>query len=407
MHILFISDNFPPEGNAPATRTFEHAREWVIKGHEVTVVTCAPNFPEGKVFEGYTNKWLSKEIIEGINVWRVKTFITANQGLIKRTIDFVSFMSTSLFFGLFTRKVDVVVGTSPQFFTVMSTWALAKLKNVPFVFELRDMWPASITAVGAVTNNRIIHFFEKIELFLYHQADLIISVTHSFKIELGNRGITLTKIKVVLNGVDLEIYKRVSHKDRDFSDQYGLQDKFVVGYIGTHGVAHALDHIMEAAERLKAEDHIRIVFAGGGAERLRLEQVVKHRSLTNVIMIPRQPKDRMPQLWSLCDLSIVHLKNTPLFKTVIPSKIFESMAMGLPILISTPEGEATEIIKKHGAGVIVPAENAQKLSEKIIELAANKELVSALSLQSECSARHFDRKKLALDMLKHIQEVVN
>jgi len=407
MHILFISDNFPPEGNAPATRTFEHAREWVIKGHEVTVVTCAPNFPEGKVFEGYTNKWLSKEIIEGINVWRVKTFITANQGLIKRTIDFVSFMSTSLFFGLFTRKVDVVVGTSPQFFTVMSAWALAKLKNVPFVFELRDMWPASITAVGAVTNNRIIHFFEKIELFLYHQADLIISVTHSFKIELGNRGITLTKIKVVLNGVDLEIYKRVSHKDRDFSDQYGLQDKFVVGYIGTHGVAHALDHIMEAAERLKAEDHIRIVFAGGGAERLRLEQVVKHRSLTNVIMIPRQPKDRMPQLWSLCDLSIVHLKNTPLFKTVIPSKIFESMAMGLPILISTPEGEATEIIKKHGAGVIVPAENAQKLSEKIIELAANKELVSALSLQSECSARHFDRKKLALDMLKHIQEVVN
>ena len=123
MHILFVTDNFPPEGNAPATRTFEHACEWVDKGHKVTVITSAPNFPEGKVFEGYKNKWLSKENTQGINVWRVKTYITANEGFIKRTIDFVSFMVSSLFFGLFTRKIDVVIGTSPQFFTVISAWA--------------------------------------------------------------------------------------------------------------------------------------------------------------------------------------------------------------------------------------------------------------------------------------------
>ena len=166
MHILFVTDNFPPEGNAPATRTFEHAREWVSKGHKVTVITCAPNFPEGKVFDGYKNRWLSKETIEDINVWRVKTYITANEGFIKRTIDFVSFMICSLFFGLFVGKVDVVVGTSPQFFTVISAWALALFKRVPFVFELRDVWPASIAAVGAMRGSWIINILEKLELFL-------------------------------------------------------------------------------------------------------------------------------------------------------------------------------------------------------------------------------------------------
>ena len=184
MHILFLTDNFPPEGNAPASRTFEHTREWVKRGHSVTVITCAPNFPEGKVFNGYKNKWLLREKIEGIKVWRVKTYISANEGFFRRALDFLSFMITSFFFGLFTRNVDLVIGTSPQFFTVVSAWALAKLKRVPFVFELRDIWPASITAVGAMGNTWIISVLESLEMFFYRQAELIITVTNSFKAEL-------------------------------------------------------------------------------------------------------------------------------------------------------------------------------------------------------------------------------
>ena len=248
MHILFLTDNFPPEGNAPATRTFEHAREWVNKGHKVTVITSAPNFPEGKVFKGYKNHWLSKEKIEGINIWRVKTFITANEGFIKRILDFFSFMASSFFFGLFARKVNVVIGTSPQFFTVISAWALAKLKRVPFVFELRDIWPASITAVGVLKGGWIIKALERLELFLYRQADLIISVTHSFKTELQHRGVPADKIRVVLNGADLSKYTPLPEKDKKFSDEYQLQGKFVAGYIGTHGLSHALDSVIEAAE---------------------------------------------------------------------------------------------------------------------------------------------------------------
>ena len=406
MHILFLTDNFPPEGNAPASRTFEHAREWVDKGHKVTVISCAPNFPEGKIFEGYTNKWLSKQKIKGISVWRVKTYITANEGFIKRTIDFVSFMISSMFFGLFVRKVDVVVGTSPQFFTVISAWALAKFKRVPFVFELRDIWPASIIAVGAMRGSWIIKILEKLELFLYRQADLIISVTHTFKSELQGRGVSANKIKVVLNGVDLLKYKPLAEKDADYLEKYQLNGKFVVGYIGTHGLAHALDNILDAAELLNNEKNIRIVFAGGGADRSRLEKSVVDRGLTNVVMIPSQPKNQMPQLWSLCDVSLVHLKNSPLFKTVIPSKIFESMAMGLPIVICLPEGEATEIIRNTNCGLVVLTERPDKLSEIILKLEKDIDLRKGFANASRIAAKNFNRKKLALDMLWHIEGVV-
>jgi colanic acid biosynthesis glycosyl transferase WcaI len=406
MHILFLTDNFPPEGNAPATRTFEHAREWVDKGHKVTVISCAPNFPEGKVFEGYKNKWLSKQKIKGISVWRVKTYITANEGFIKRTIDFVSFMVSSLFFGLFVRKVDVVVGTSPQFFTVISAWALAKFKRVPFVFELRDIWPASITAVGAMRGSWIIKILEKLELFLYCQADLIISVTHSFKLELQNRGVSADKIKVVLNGVDLSKYRPLAEKDKEFSEKFQLQGKFVAGYVGTHGLAHALDSIIEAAELLKGENNIRIVFAGGGADRSRLERMVETRCLYNVVMIPRQPKENMQKIWSLCDISLVSLKDTPLFSTVIPSKIFESMAMKIPIIISVPEGEATEIVITEKAGLIVPPENSNKLAGAILKIKNDIELHSNLAVNSGLAASKFNRKILALDMLNHIEELM-
>ena len=406
MHILFLTDNFPPEGNAPATRTFEHAREWVDKGHKVTVITCAPNFPEGIVFEGYKNQWLLQEKIEGINVWRVKTYITANEGFIKRTIDFISFMISSFYFGLFVRKVNVVIGTSPQFFTVISAWALSKLKRVPFVFELRDIWPASITAVGVMKESWIINTVEKLELFLYRQADLIISVTHSFKAALQHRGVSADKIKVVLNGVDISKYKPLPEKDNEFSEKYQLQGKFVAGYIGTHGLAHALDTIIEAAELLKTEDDIRVVLAGGGADRSRLERLVETRGLSNVVLIPMQPKEKMQKIWSLCDVSLVTLKDTPLFSTVIPSKIFESMAMGSPTIIAVPEGESTEIVRTENSGLVIPPENSYSLVEAVLNIRKDQDLYRDLADNSLLAARKFNRKTLALEMLSHIEEVL-
>ncbi len=403
MHILFLTDNFPPEGNAPATRTYEHAREWVKLGHKVTVITGAPNFPEGKVFEGYKNNWYSKSIIDGIEVRRVKTYITANEGFAKRILDFMSFMMTSFFAGLFIRKVDVIIGTSPQFFTVVSAYALSVMKRKPFIFELRDIWPASITAVGAMGRTLPIRILEKVEMFLYKRANKIVSVTHSFKNELISRGVDAEKIAVVLNGVDLSQYQPRSNKDNNFSEKYKLKDKFVVGYVGTHGLAHALDRIIEVAEQLTDIEELCILFAGGGAAKAEIEHLAKNKQLKNVVFIPRQEKALMPNLWSLCDVSLISLKNTELFKTVIPSKIFESMGMGLPMIITAPEGEATDIIKKSKSGVVIEPESPELVVLAIKELYNDQEKLNSLAENSKNAAKFYERKQMAFLMLDIIK----
>ena len=167
---------------------------WVNAGCKVTVITCAPNFPHGRVYKGYKNKPLTREWVDGIRVWRVGTFMSSNQGFILRTIDFLSFMVAAMFWGLFVRKPDVVVGTSPQFFTAIAAYLLAVVKRAKFVFELRDLWPATVTAVGVMRRNIAIVLLEKIEIFLYRRADLIISVTQSFVTELIGRGIDRNKL---------------------------------------------------------------------------------------------------------------------------------------------------------------------------------------------------------------------
>lgn len=402
MHILFLTDNFPPEGNAPATRTYEHAREWVKLGHKVTIITGAPNFPEGKVFDGYKNRWYSKSELDGIEVRRVKTYITANEGFAKRILDFMSFMVTSFCAGLFVKKPDVIVGTSPQFFTAVSAWALSAIRFKPFVFELRDIWPASITAVGAMGRSLPIRILEKIEVFLYWRADKIISVTHSFKKELIERGVDGNKIDVVLNGVDLSKYEPAAQKDESFAEQYDLTDKFVVGYVGTHGLAHSLDKIVEAAELLVDLKDVRILFAGGGAAKAEVEALVKEKELSNVTLIPRQQKELMPKLWSLCDISLISLKDTELFKTVIPSKIFESMGMGLAMVMTSPIGEATAILSESCSGVIVNPESPYEVAQVIRELYEDREKLHQLSLNSANAAVLYDRKKLAEKMLKFL-----
>lgn len=402
MRILFLSDNFPPEGNAPATRLYEHATRWVRAGHDVTVVTCAPNFPEGKLFPGYRNAWRQVETVDGIRVVRVKTYITANEGFLKRTLDYLSFMLMGFLLGMFERRPDVVVATSPQFFCAIGGWALSVVKRRPFVFELRDLWPASIVAVGAMKKSLTIRLLEKIELFLYRRAKAIVSVTQSFREDLVARGIDREKIHVVINGVDLDRYEPQA-RDAALAEEFGLAGKFVAGYMGTHGMAHALPKVLEAAERLRDRADIAFFFAGSGAERAHVEQIVAERGLSNVRLIPRQPKERMPSLWSLCDLAIVPLRDTPVFATVIPSKIFESMGMGVPILMSLPEGEATDIVRGTRSGVCVPPENPEAMAAEIERLADAPEEMAQLRTLARAAAPGFSRDVLAKSMLDVLQ----
>jgi len=402
MKILFITDNFPPEVNAPATRTYEHCKEWIKKGVEVTVITCVPNFPHGKVYDGYKNRLYQKESIDGIEVVRVWSYMNSNIGFIKRVLDYSSFALSSFIAGLF-QKPDIIVATSPQFFTTWSAYALSKLKRKPWVFELRDIWPESIQSVGAMKHKKTLNFLEKIELGLYRDSDKVIAVTNAFKSNLISRGIDANKISVVTNGANIELFS-IKDKNQKLIEELKLEDKFIVGYIGTHGMSHSLDFIVKSISKID-DNSIHFLFIGNGAMKDIIINLANELNIKNITFLDPISKKEVPKYLSIVDVSLAPLKKSDTFKSVIPSKIFEASAMRKPTLLGV-EGEAKKIIEKYGAGVCFEPENEQDFIDKIYKLKNNRLLYS--TCQEGCSklALDFDRKRLANKMLEILQDIV-
>ncbi|MCK5597183.1 MAG: glycosyltransferase family 4 protein, partial [Candidatus Eisenbacteria sp.] len=314
MKILFLTDNFPPETNAPALRTFEHARVWAEDGHDVTVITGAPNFPTGRVHDGYRNSLYAVEEMEGVRVVRVWTYMTPNKGRFRRSFDYLSFMLMSLPAAVIQERPDVVVGTSPQLLTAVSAWAAARLRRRPFVFELRDLWPESIAAVGAVSGGPVMRVVAALARFLYNRADCIVSVTESFVSVLRSRGIAESRLAVVRNGVNLSDFKP-GPKENGLREEAGIRpDEFLATYVGTLGMAHGLKSVIAAAEMTRGEP-IHYLFVGEGAERAELEHEVEQLDLTNVTFLGGQPRERIPLILNAGDVVLVHLRDDPLFST--------------------------------------------------------------------------------------------
>ena len=402
MHVLFLTDNFPPEVNAPASRTFEHCREWVKAGHKVTVITCAPNFPKGKVFDGYRNRLWQRETMEGIEVVRVWSYITANEGFVRRILDYQSYMVAAIVASLFIRKVDVIVGTSPQFFTACAAYVASRLKFRPYVFELRDLWPETIKAVGAMKNARAIAWLEKLELFLYRKAAKVISVTKSFKRNLISRGIDGSKIEIVTNGVDISQFTP-RPKDAALTKELGLEGKFVAGYIGTHGLCHGLETLVTAAERLRGTGIV-FLFLGDGARKQFLRDMAAEKQLDNVVFIDSVKKAEVPRYWSILDVSVIHLQKAELFTTVSPSKLFESMGMGLPVLHGV-EGESADIVRDEHAGIPFEPENVDELVAALRRLKENPAELDQFRASCLKGAQNYDRTNLALKMMRILEGV--
>ena len=406
MNILFLTDNFPPEVNAPASRTFEHCRAWVQAGHRVTVMTGAPNFPQGKVFAGYRNRLWQRETMDGIEVVRVWTYITANAGFAKRTLDYLSFMVTSFLAGLVQRRPDVIVGTSPQFFTNCAAWMLSVFRWRPFVFELRDLWPESIKTVGAMQDSAALRLMERLELFLYRRAAAVVAVTESFRRNLIARGIDGAKIHVITNGVDLTRFQPMA-RDAELAGRLGLTDRFVAGYIGTHGMAHALETVLEAAALMRQHPqgaNVRFVLLGDGAQKQALKARAQRMALDNVLFLDTVPKAEVPRYWSLLDVSIIHLRKADNFTQVIPSKLFECMGMGIPVLHGVA-GESAEIVKREGVGLTFEPENVQALCEGLLRLAQDRALYADLRAHCLAAAPRYERTALAHRMLTILEQV--
>jgi len=397
MKIIFLTDNFPPEYNAPATRTYEHCREWVKQGAEVTVITCFPNFPTGRIFEGYKNQWKRTEYMDGIKVIRVWSFVSANRGTFKRSLDFLSFAVASFLCGL-TIKCDLIVATSPQFFTAISGWVLGFFKRKKWVMEVRDIWPESIKAVEAVESNSIISLLEKIEIFLYKSAWKVIVVTDSFKANLIRRGIASNKIFVIKNGVDLSVY-RPGERNRGLMHKLGIPDGFIIGYVGTHGLAHSLDFIIHSISKLKSGD-FHFLFIGDGAEKNNLLKQAESLQLKNVTFLDPVKKSEISSYLSMMDIALVPLRKSSTFESVIPSKVFESVAMNIPILLGV-NGETRSIVESYNSGIYFEPENELDFIEKLF-LMRKKIKDDPTYFLSGCKrmSEDFNRSHLARRMLE-------
>lgn len=409
MHILFFSHYFPPEGNAPASRTYENCKRWIRAGHRVTVITCTPNVPDGIIYDGYKNKLYRKEKMDGIDVIRVWTYITANKGTIRRILNFLSYMFSGIFFSLFVKKPEIIIATSPQFFCGWAGVIASRIRRVPFVLEIRDIWPESIVAVGAMRNKILLRILEWLELKMYRAAEQIVTVGQGYKQKLVEKGVDANIISIITNGFDSEIfYPRQA--DEQFSRLYKPNHEFICSYIGTIGMACGLDIILRAAELLKKRKrkNIKFLLVGSGAVKEELQKQAADGGLDNVVFVDRQDKHVIPDFLSVTDACLVHLKRTELFKTVLPSKLFEAAAMAQPVILGV-EGYAAQFIKDANAGICIEPENADQLAQAVEYLADNPQICRTLGKSGyEYVTKYYNRDQLAnnyIDMITHYMTV--
>lgn len=407
MRILFFSHYFPPEGNAPASRTYENCKRWVAEGHEVTVITCAPNVPNGIVYEGYRNNIYQKEMVSGVEVLRVWTYIAANKGALRRIMNYVTYLFSSFFLALFLKRPHVIIATSPQFFCGWAGLLVAKLRRIPFILEIRDIWPESIQAVGAMKSGFGVRILEWLEIKMYGSARHIITVGEGYRQHLLDKNVPDGKISIVMNGVDRELFIP-QEKDATLIEKYGLLGKFVCAYIGTIGMACALEVVLRAAKIMKRHGRDDIVFllVGDGAVREDMQVEADKQGLDNVIFTGRQDKSLMPDFLSIADVCLVHLKNTKIFASVMPSKIFEAGGMARPVIMGV-QGNAAEIVQAAEMGLFMEPENEKDLVAAVYKIADTPGLARTLGQAGHAYiTEHFDRDILARKYLQVIQDTL-
>lgn len=406
MKILFFSDYFIPEIGAPAAHVYDRCKIWVEQGHEVTVVTNNPNYPSGIIYDGFSNRIRSWENIEGINVLRIWTYPAENSGTFRRTLDYISYFLSSFINSIFIKKPDVVISTSPHIFTPLGAIFFSIIKRVPHVVEIRDLWPESIAATTSMKKTSLIYkIFELLELFIYKHSKNIILYTNSFRLNLKSKGISEKKMDVVINGANLEIFKKIPY-DHHLAKNLGLNGKFTIAYFGTHGLAHNLYNAIYAANLVK-DDDIHILFVGEGAIKNKMIALSKSLNLENVHFLKRQPRIELSRFWSIASAGLVHLKNDPVFESVIPSKIFETMAMELPIIYCGPESDGAKIIRNNNCGIVTPPDSPKNLAESFRTIKNDNALYAELKNNSKNSAIKYSRISQAKGTLKVLKKATS
>ena len=413
MKILYVSQYFPPEMGAPAARAAELARHWADAGHEVSVLTGFPNHPTGVV----PAEWRSRlrglayhESLDGVDVFRTWLWPLPNRKAHERMRNYASFCVSAALRGLSLPRPDAIIASSPQLLVGLSGWWLALAHHVPFVFEVRDLWPESLAAVGVGNENSLLHrSLAAIAGILYRNSDRIVVVAPAFKdFLIEHWRVPAEKIAVVENGVEENLFAPASpEQNHALRADLELEDKFVVCYIGTLGLAHGLETLLDAATRLQTKNPaVLFLLIGEGAEKERIQFLAKSRGLSNVRFLDQQPREKIPAFISASDACLVLLKKSEIFKTVIPTKMLEFMSCARPVILAV-EGQARQIVDAASAGIVIEPENSETLAKAIQQLAADRELGQTFGQKGrEYIVRNFSRARKAEEYLEVLRQML-
>lgn len=402
MRILVVTDICLPEPSPAAAHVFDRAVCWAAAGHEVTILTNHPNYPEGRFHEQYGNRWRTTERVQGLRIVRVKTFATPNQGIVRRLLDYLSFVATASIAGLFEARPSVVFSTTPHLFTPLAAAWIASCRGVPHVMEVRDLWPESILRHGSISYALL----ERLELWLYRRAARVIVLTAAFKESLLSRSIPAETIDIVRGSAALEVFSPASQRNAALEETSRLRGRFVIGYPGTLATAHDLDVLLAAAEALRATPAC-FVIVGGGPVKAELAARTHAAGLNEQFrFLPARPREEMPACWSLFDLSLALLRNAPAFSRVVPSKILESMACGVPVLFVGPEGEGSELVRREGVGIVVAAGDGPALAAAVVSLMNDSQTRARLATNCRMGASRWSRTRHAAETLASLRLAV-
>ena len=405
MRILFISHYFPPEVNAPASRTHEHCRQWVAEGHDVTVITGVPNHPAGVLFEGYRNRFIQEEQVDGIRVIRTWMLLTSNAGFAKRILNFLLFALMAVFASFKVKKPDVVIATSPQFFCGLAGAATARIKRRPFILEIRDLWPKSIVELDQLSEGPALSFLQWLERKMYLSADGIVVNTRAFVDHITQLGYPEDQMEIVYNGIDSDRFKPRPPAN-ELRARFDLEGRFTVGYIGTLGLAHGLGTLLEAAESLRDQPEIAFLLIGDGAEKKKLDTIIEEKKLRNVRRLGLQPREMMPAWIATTDILLVCLRDLPVFETVIPSKIFEFLAQERPVIVAA-RGEIRQMAQAAEVALTIDPEDPDALTDAIEEIRSNPEAAQQRAKAGRIWVEeNFVRKDLARRMIAFVEDCV-
>ncbi|MBN1661416.1 MAG: glycosyltransferase family 4 protein [Anaerolineae bacterium] len=407
VRILYLTQYFPPEVGATQTRAHEMARYLVGRGHHVTIVTEVPNHPSGIIPPAYRKKLYTRDKMDGIDVIRVWVKASPQKSFAKRMTFYLSYMVNAALagIGLARGRYDAIFATSPPLFVGAAGLVLSYLRRIPFVFEVRDLWPESAVALGELTHPRAIALASQLEKMCYNRARRIVVVTRGIEQRLKERGLG-EKVVLIPNGANTDLFRPVPEAGSALRAKLGLDDKFLVLYAGIHGLAQGLDSVLYAAQQLQDTPEVHFLFVGEGPKKAELRDLQDRLSLTNVTMLPERPRHEMPAFLSAAHVALVPLRKLALFEGAVPSKLFDSWACGCPVLLSI-DGEARRVLEQADGGVYVESENPAQMAQALARLEKDRTWLRTAGEKARAFVQeHYARDRLAARLEELLMDVV-